>query len=1015
MLLLVLFVVAGCSGKNSSSNASSDDKTTNSSFAIYGVNPQSAYAGAAVVITGTGFGSVQGKVKFDDTEGTISSWSDTSINVIVPDIPAGGINLGIISGSQTPGIDFTILPFISGISKTDTVLNDTIDITGTSFGPTQGNNSVNYAGTVLPVTGWSNNKITVSIGNVTHAAAGLLTLMVNDTVSNGITLTVHPAVGSLLPDTAEKGEEVAITGNLFGFNQGTSSVSFSGIPAAVMIWSDDLIKVKVPDSAVKGDVSVIINGIASSGLGFTVTKTFSSINQPTGLAMDENENIYVANYSDGTIIKVSPGGMTQTTIYKGLKNPMGIYYAPSSTLYVACKGDGTVQRLTLASQVTGYTYASGFSMPAGIAFDDAGNMYVTNYGNNTISKMDLSGTISTFATGLNKPMGIAFTGPTGGKTFKVVNNGNGSISEVNLSGVVYLFVSEKDSPRYIMSDNDFNLYITSYDQVSKVTSTGVSLTYTTGLTNAYGLVMDQAGYLYASDFDTNAISKIDKGYQVYAEGLYNPWGITFSPSGTMFIANQGSLSTGGGSISMVTTDGQVLSFVKRLNRSACLYEPGGSRISFKDITIGFQNNLFISTYSDFGASTISEVTYDGNAHLFGSCIDYAGLGKYSNISFGSVSQELYISDTQNGKLFTMTSSGSSIHSFASGFSLPQGITIDQYGKVYVANAGNGTISQTTASGTFTSTYASGLSGPAGLAQDNERKLYVSDYGTQSVSIVTPSHQVITFAVGISTPTGIALDHNGYVYVASESEGRVYKLVHPASVYIRGLNNPQGLAKGPDGLIYVADNTNNNIYRLETIDKFTKIASDISSPSWFVFNNGGGLFISDFNNGRIGDYLNNTINTFASGLSGPTGIAYDLLNNIFYVGNYDNGTLSLITSSGNVSTFAVGLSGPMGVAFLSPGNLYVANRSNGTISRVVQGSGVSTFADGFGLPAGITLDTADNLYVADQSAGMIYRIRPDGSVAAFARISAPFGVAFDGNGNLFVSDTENKQIKEIILH
>ena len=1010
--ILLGVLLMGCSGGNKSSPQSGDNNhnNTNSPLVVSAAQPANAAAGTAIAITGTGFGSVQGTVNFDTTTAVINAWSDTSISAVVPDIAAGSVKLSVVAGTQTSGIDFMIMPFISGISKTDVLLNDTIVITGTGFGAMQGGSTIDYAGTVLPVIFWSNNQITASIGNMTHAAAGQVNLIVNNAVSNGITLTVHPSISGIKPDTAERGDEVYITGALFGTTQGASGCTFAGSNAMILSWSDNLIRVRVPDTAVKGDVVVTINTIASSAQGFTVTKTFYSLNQPTGLAMDDGGSLYAANYTNGTIIKVLPGGITQTTLYKGLNQPMGLYYRAPSTLFVACAGDGTVQRLTLGTQVTVYTYASGFSMPAGIAFDDAGNMYVTNYGNNTIAKVDLNNAVSTFATGLNKPMGIVFTGPAGGKTFYVINNGNSSISIVNLGGVVAPYVSDIDSPKYLISDNDYNLYLTSGSNIIKVLSpSGHSITYATGLPNPYGLISDSSGYMYTANFDNNSISKIDNTYEVYAQGLYNPWGIVFTSTGTMFITNQGSLGIGG-SISMVTLSGEVKPFVKPFDHSAC---GGIQSLAPVGITTGFHGNLFVAAASSLGGSSVSEVTYDGNVSVFGSCFEYLRLGQPSALAFSQGTQRLYIADAQQGNVFTMASSGSSLYDFAHGFSLPDGIAIDQSGRVYITNAGNGSISQTTSAGTFTSTYAAGFYQPSGIAFDDTDNLYVSNYAGGSVSLVTAAKQVLTYATGISAPTGIGI-RDGVVYVASESDGKVYKLLHRAGIYISGLNMPRGLAQGPDGLIYAADNTNNNVYRLDALDNLTSFVADVPSPSWFVFDSIGTTFLTDFTGGNLLKLSGNNKSVFASGMAGPAGVAYDAMNSLFYVNNYLNGTLSVVSGTGNVSTFAVGLYGPIGVALLSPGNLYVANSSNGTIAKVVQGSGVSIFAIGFGMPVGVTLDGANNLYVSDKARNAIFVISNTGAVLPFAEVASPFGIAFDGDGNLFVSDTMNKQIKEIVL-
>ena len=55
--------------------------------------------------------------------------------------------------------------------------------------------------------------------------------------------------------------------------------------------------------------------------------------------------------------------------------------------------------------------------------------------------------------------------------------------------------------------------------------------------------------------------------------------------------------------------------------------------------------------------------------------------------------------------------------------------------------------------------------------------------------------------------------------------------------------------------------------------------------------------------------------------------------ILYVSSYFNNTISAIAANGTVSTFATGLDGPSGLAFDSAGNLYATNEGNGTISKI----------------------------------------------------------------------------------
>ena len=64
----------------------------------------------------------------------------------------------------------------------------------------------------------------------------------------------------------------------------------------------------------------------------------------------------------------------------------------------------------------------------------------------------------------------------------------------------------------------------------------------------------------------------------------------------------------------------------------------------------------------------------------------------------------------------------------------------------------------------------------------------------------------------------------------------------------------------------------------------------------------------------------------------------------YVANFSNSTIERFTPGGTASVFAsTGLSGPTGLAFDASGNLYAANNGNSTIERFTPGGTASMFA------------------------------------------------------------------------
>jgi len=92
------------------------------------------------------------------------------------------------------------------------------------------------------------------------------------------TVTVSPAsptIAGLAPNAALPGASVSITGTNFGTVQGTSTVTFNGTVAIATSWSATSIVATVPVGATTGNVVVIVSGVASNGVSFTVPTLLS--------------------------------------------------------------------------------------------------------------------------------------------------------------------------------------------------------------------------------------------------------------------------------------------------------------------------------------------------------------------------------------------------------------------------------------------------------------------------------------------------------------------------------------------------------------------------------------------------------------------------------------------------------------------------------------------------------------------------------------------------------------------
>ena len=137
---------------------------------------------------------------------------------------------------------------------------------------------------------------------------------------------------------------------------------------------------------------------------------------------------------------------------------------------------------------------------------------------------------------------------------------------------------------------------------------------------------------------------------------------------------------------------------------------------------------------------------------------------------------------------------------------------------------------------------------------------------------------------------------------------------------------------------------------------------------------------------------------------PHGLTCDGAGNLYIADNYNHDIRKLVLSSGAVSVFAgtagsrgfmdgtgtaARFSAPHGLAF-DNGNLYVADSGNQAIRQIVISSQVVSTPFGTGQAGGF----------AD-------------AVGAAARFNSPRGIVADGNGNLFVTDSNNGRVRKIV--
>ncbi|WP_295671361.1 NHL repeat-containing protein [uncultured Mucilaginibacter sp.] len=322
---------------------------------------------------------------------------------------------------------------------------------------------------------------------------------------------------------------------------------------------------KVPASS-----AVSVSTLAGSGAQGSINSTgaFATFYEPTGVAVDAAGNVYVADYHNNLIRKISTtaavstfAGSTEgfangTGTYALFNQPTGVAVDGAGNIYVADNINHLIREISPAGVVTtlagsgargntnGPAAGASFSFPQGVAVDATGNVYVADYGNNLIRKISNTGMVSTLAgkdsaganngadttATFNQPTGVAVD--AAGNIY-VADEGNNLIREISPAGVVSTFAGSGalganngtgtkasfNGPTGVAVDASGNVYVADYGNniVREITPAGVVSTLGVSGTSAsklfkgpYGVAVDAAGNVYVADYGYNTILKISK-------------------------------------------------------------------------------------------------------------------------------------------------------------------------------------------------------------------------------------------------------------------------------------------------------------------------------------------------------------------------------------------------------------------------------------------------------------------------------------------------------------------------
>ncbi len=221
-----------------------------------------------------------------------------------------------------------------------------------------------------------------------------------------------------------------------------------------------------------------IDSYNSSGVGSTFAA--SAGGNPAGLAIDSTGNLFLGSQGLGGLVEYTSGG--HSTIANGFNVPWGIAVDVNDNAYVAQYSGSSIIKVALDGTKT--TFATGVGQTVGITLDGLGNLYSAEQTNNRILKYAANGTSTVFVSGITNAQYLAFD--SSGNLFASTGS---SIYKITPGGSASVFASGLSRAEGIAFDNSGNLFASDFNagNIYEYTSSGTRTTFATGLSGPWGL------------------------------------------------------------------------------------------------------------------------------------------------------------------------------------------------------------------------------------------------------------------------------------------------------------------------------------------------------------------------------------------------------------------------------------------------------------------------------------------------------------------------------------------------
>jgi sugar lactone lactonase YvrE len=581
-----------------------------------------------------------------------------------------------------------------------------------------------------------------------------------------------------------------------------------------------------------GDLGFVIgNGtVGFSGDGGPASA--AQLNNPQGLAIDYNGNLFIADTGNQRIRKVDFQSRTISTV--------------AGTGQAGYSGDGGMG-----------TFAA-LNNPGNLAVDRSGNLYIGDDSNSRIRVMVISGVIFTYA-GIGT---YGYSGDGGPASAAKISSGFGLA--VDNSGNLYL----SDGPRIRV--------VSAADQIiTTVAGTGVSGYSGDGgqavlarLNQPHQISFDLAGFLYVADYGNFRIRRIA------------PDGIITTVAG---VGRYGQSGDGGPAVNAELAP----PFGVAADYQQNFYVTNYQTVRKVDSSTGL-----ISEFAGNGSMYVGADSVAASNAQLGLAVTVA-IDADGSFFIGSLSApEVRRVDAGTGIISLVAGNGTSGFSGDGGLATAAqlnsvyGVALDAAGNLYIADRGNsrvrmvavdtGIITTVAGNGTFYNgdnlpAVDAGLD-PAGIAVDSAGNIYIADLSDQRVRKITAATGVITTVAGngsggytgdsgpavnaeLNGPTCVAVDSTGNVFVTDKNNERVRRIDAGTGIITTvagsgkagysgdgaaALNakfyGMSGIAVDAAGNLYIADQNNQRIRR---VDVASGLVTTIAGTGTQGFSGDGG--------------------------------------------------------------------------------------------------------------------------------------------------------------------------------